>query len=87
VAYLHLDERRAGLATGRVDQALIGRRKADYARYAKLTPLQVIMSDGEVPVGEYAGGNAPAGVLVGLPVSSGALEGRAHYRQRRGGAL
>jgi pyruvate,water dikinase len=37
----------------------------------------VFRSDGEVVVGTYAVAGVPAGALVGLPVSSGTVEGRA----------
>ncbi|WP_026736203.1 hypothetical protein [Fischerella sp. PCC 9605] len=45
--------------------------------YEKLTPPRVITSDGEIIAGEYKRENLPAGSIVGLPVSSGVIEGRA----------
>jgi pyruvate,water dikinase len=37
----------------------------------------VLTSDGEVISGEYGRDDAPAGALIGLPVSAGTVEGRA----------
>ena len=34
-------------------------------------------SDGEIISGEYDAGNVPQGALIGVPVSSGVIEGRA----------
>lgn len=77
VFYLHLNEFREAVRTGRVDQEVIEQRKQEYAHYAKLTPPRIMLSDGEVLTGEYAAKNAPAGSLVGVPVSAGVVEGRA----------
>ena len=38
----------------------------------------MLTSDGEVVPGAYRRGTVPAGALVGLPVSAGTVEGRAH---------
>jgi rifampicin phosphotransferase len=57
--------------------SLIGKRKDEYKFYEKLTPPRVITSDGEIVAGKYKRENLPAGVLVGLPVSAGVIEGRA----------
>ncbi len=43
--------------------------------YEKLTPPRVITSDGEIIAGEYKRENLPAEAIVGLPVSSGIIEG------------
>ena len=40
-------------------------------------PPRVITSDGEIVAGEYKRENLPADAIVGLPVSSGVIEGRA----------
>lgn len=37
----------------------------------------MITSDGEIIAGEYKRGNLPVEAIVGLPVSSGVIEGRA----------
>lgn len=42
-----------------------------------MTPPRVMTSEGEVLSGEYNTDNIPKGALVGVPVSSGLIEGRA----------
>ncbi|MBS4198146.1 phosphoenolpyruvate synthase [Bacillus sp. FJAT-49732] len=68
-----LVEQQAELAT----RQIISKRKDEYKLYEKLTPPRVITSDGEIIVGEYKRENLPAEAIVGLPVSSGVIEGRA----------
>ncbi|KEQ22433.1 phosphoenolpyruvate synthase [Paenibacillus tyrfis] len=63
--------------TNKLDYPIISKRKDEYKLYEKLTPPRVITSDGEIIVGEYKRENLPAGAIVGLPVSSGVIEGRA----------
>jgi len=58
--------------------ALIARRRADLERYQRLTPPLIITSDGETPVVHYRVQDAPAGALLGNPVSAGVVEGVAH---------
>ena len=77
VFYLYFDEFREAVGTGKADQALIENRKKEYARYERLTPPRILLSDGEVPSGEYDGGSTPQGALIGVPVSQGIVEGRA----------
>jgi pyruvate,water dikinase len=60
-----------------VDDELIRRRKDDFASYQGLTPPRVLTSDGEVVTGAYRRDDVPAGVLVGLAVSAGTVEGTA----------
>jgi pyruvate,water dikinase len=79
---LSLDEFREAIRTGSVDLTLISTRKQEYIRYAKLTPPRIILSDGEVPGGEYQRGSALSGALVGVPVSQGTIEGRARVVSR-----
>ncbi len=50
-------------------------RRADLARFQKLTPPLIITSDGETPVVKYQVADAPPGALVGNPVSAGIVEG------------
>jgi pyruvate,water dikinase len=59
-----------------VDVTLIQQRKDAFRSYHALTPPRVLTSDGEVIAGAYRR-DVPAGALIGLPVSSGAIEGRA----------
>jgi len=68
-----LVEQQAELAT----RQIISKRKDEYKLYEKLTPPRVITSDGEIITGEYKRENLPAEAIVGLPVSSGVIEGRA----------
>ncbi|WP_438350783.1 phosphoenolpyruvate synthase [Paenibacillus sp. FA6] len=68
-----LVEQQAELAT----RQIISKRKDEYKLYERLTPPRVITSDGEIITGEYKRENLPAGSIVGLPVSSGVIEGRA----------
>lgn len=80
--YLYFDEFREAVRTGKTDRTLIEKRKKENACYEKLTPPRIIMSDGEVPFGEYDGGNTPDGALIGVPVSQGIVEGRARVVSR-----
>lgn len=56
---------------------IVSKRKDEYKLYEKLTPPRVITSDGEIIAGAYKRENLPAEAIVGLPVSSGVIEGRA----------
>lgn len=77
IYYLTLEELHEVLRTNKLDYQIISKRKDEYKLYEKLTPPRVIKSDGEIIVGEYKRENLPAEAIVGLPVSSGAIEGRA----------
>jgi pyruvate,water dikinase len=77
IYYLTFEELHDVVRTGQVDDQLIRRRKDAFASYQTLTPPRVLTSDGEVVDGSYRRADVPAGALVGLPVSAGAVEGRA----------
>jgi pyruvate,water dikinase len=77
IYYLTFEELREVVRLNKVDYRIIRKRKDEYKHYEKLTPPRVITSDGEIISGAYKRENLPAGVLVGLPVSSGVIEGRA----------
>jgi len=77
IFYLRFGELHDVARTNHVDDQLICRRKDDFRSYQALTPSRVLTSDGEVITGEYRRDDVPAGVLVGLPVSAGVIEGRA----------
>jgi len=77
IFYLGFEELRKVVHTNQLDYSLITRRKADYDFFAKITPPRVMTSDGEVITGEYDTGELPQGALIGTPVSSGVIEGRA----------
>jgi len=77
VYYLTFEEFREVVRTNKVDQQLISKRKEEHKLNEKLTPPRVITSDGEIIQGKYKREDIPAGAIIGLPVSSGVLEGRA----------
>lgn len=77
IYYLSFEELREVIRTNKLDYQLINKRKEEYALFEKLTPPRVITSDGEIITGAYKRENIPAGAIVGLPVSSGVIEGRA----------
>jgi pyruvate,water dikinase len=77
IFYLRFTELHDVVRTGQVDDALISRRKDAFRSYSALTPPRVLTSEGEAVTGAYRREDVPAGALVGLPVSSGVVEGRA----------
>jgi phosphoenolpyruvate synthase/pyruvate phosphate dikinase len=77
IYYLTFEELHEVVRSNELNYEIIGKRKAEYRSYEKLTPPRVITSDGEIVGGEYKRENLPAGAIVGLPVSSGVIEGRA----------
>lgn len=74
---LTFEELHEVVRTNKLDYQIIRKRKDDYKLYEKLTPPRVITSDGEIIAGEYKRENLPAEAIVGLPVSTGVIEGRA----------
>jgi rifampicin phosphotransferase len=77
IFYLTFQELHDVVRTNQVDDQLIRQRKDAFTSYQALTPPRVLTSDGEVIAGAYRRDDLPAGVLVGLPVSAGTIEGRA----------
>ncbi|WP_448265475.1 phosphoenolpyruvate synthase [Nostoc sp. DSM 114159] len=77
IYYLTFEELREVVLTNKLDYQLISKRKDEYKLYEKLTPPRVITSDGEIIAGRYKRENLPAEAIIGLPVSSGVIEGRA----------
>jgi pyruvate,water dikinase len=77
VYYLYFDEFKEVVRTQELDYEIIVKRKIDYKSYKKLTPQRVITSDGDVIESEYNKADYPEGALIGVPVSSGIIEGRA----------
>ncbi len=77
IYYLTFEELHEVVRTNKLDYQIISKRKDEYKHYEKLTPPRVITSDGEIIAGEYKRENLPAEAIVGLPVSSGVIEGRA----------
>ncbi len=77
IFYLAFEELHDVVRTNHADDQLIRQRKDTFRSYQALTPPRVFTSDGEVIAGTYRLVDAPAGALVGLPVSAGTVEGRA----------
>ncbi|EPR13414.1 phosphoenolpyruvate synthase [Ruminiclostridium papyrosolvens] len=77
IYYLTFQELHEAVRSNIVDYRIINQRKEEYKLFEKLTPPRVITSDGEIVVGKYKRENLPTGAIVGLPVSSGVVEGRA----------
>lgn len=77
IYYLTFQELREVVRTSKLDDEIVIQRKAEHELNRRLTPPRVITSDGEIVAGRYKRANLPAGALVGLPVSSGVVEGRA----------
>ncbi|MDT3497534.1 phosphoenolpyruvate synthase [Bacillus toyonensis] len=77
IYYLTFEELHEVVRTNKLDYKVIHKRKNEYKLYEKLTPPRVITSDGEIIIGKYKRENLPTEAIVGLPVSSGVIEGRA----------
>ncbi|MDT5033738.1 MAG: rifampicin phosphotransferase [Actinoplanes sp.] len=77
IFYLTFQELHDVVRTNRVDDQLIRQRKDAFRSYQALTPPRVLTSEGEAVAGAYRRDDAPAGALIGLPVSAGTVEGRA----------
>ena len=77
IYYLTFEELLEVVRTNELDYQIVSLRKDEYKLFEKLTPPRVITSDGEIIAGKYKRENLPAEAMVGLPVSSGVIEGRA----------
>jgi pyruvate,water dikinase len=77
IYYLSFEELQDVVRTKQVDEQLVHKRRDAYCSYQALTPPRVLTSDGEVIAGTYRRDELPADALIGLPVSSGVVEGRA----------
>ncbi|MGR3778961.1 phosphoenolpyruvate synthase [Bacillus paramycoides] len=77
IYYLTFEELHEVVRTNKLAYEVINNRKNEYKLYEKLTPPRVITSDGEIIIGKYKRENLPVEAIVGLPVSSGVIEGRA----------
>jgi pyruvate,water dikinase len=77
IYYLTFQELHEVVRTKRLDYEIIGRRKDRHRWFQKLTPPRVITSDGEIITAKYKRGTLPSNAMLGLPVSSGVVEGRA----------
>jgi rifampicin phosphotransferase len=86
IYYLTFEELHQIVRTGELDYQLIDERKQEHERHEKLTAPRVITSDGEIIAGKYKRESLPADAIVGLPVSSGVIEGRARVVVNMGDA-
>ncbi|WP_127529546.1 phosphoenolpyruvate synthase [Paenibacillus kobensis] len=77
IFYLSFDEFHEVVRTANLDYQMINERREAYRHYEKLSPPRVMTSDGEIITGAYRRDHLPADAIVGLPVSSGTVEGRA----------
>ena len=77
IYYLTFQELHDVVRTHQVDYQLVRRRKDAFRSHQALTPPRVLTSDGEAVGGSYRRDGVPPGALVGLPVSTGLVEGRA----------
>ncbi|MGW3409632.1 rifamycin-inactivating phosphotransferase [Streptomyces sp. NPDC000888] len=77
IFYLTFQELHDVVRSNQVDDQLIQRRKDAFRSFHALTPPRVLTSEGEAVTGAYRRDDAPADALVGLPVSTGTVEGRA----------
>jgi phosphoenolpyruvate synthase/pyruvate phosphate dikinase len=77
ISYLTFHELHDAVRDQYVDRAVIDQRKREHKLHETLTPPRVITSDGETIAGAYHRDDVPPGALVGLPVSTGVVEGRA----------
>ncbi len=77
IYYLTFEELHEVVRSNKVNYELINKRKEEFKSYEKLTPPRVLTSDGEIVVGKYKRENLPNDAVVGLPVSTGVVEGRA----------
>ena len=77
IYYLTFNELREVVRTHSLNYDVISNRKEEFKLFEKLTPPRVITSDGECISGKYKREDLPAGAIIGLPVSSGVIEGRA----------
>ena len=83
LSFFYFIELRKVISTNRLDYSIITQRKGDYEVFEKLTPPRVMTSDGEIITAEYDTGEIPRGALIGVPVSSGTIEGRARIVLKR----
>ena len=77
IFFLTFQELSDVVRTLKADDQLIRRRRDAFRSYEALTPPRILTSDGEGIDGAYRRDDAPAGALLGLPVSAGTVEGRA----------
>ena len=77
IYYLTFQELHQAVRTNKLDYQTISKRKDEHKLFEKLSPPRVITSDGEIIAGKYKREDLPTAAIIGLPVSSGMIEGRA----------
>ena len=77
IFFLSLEELGDVSRTGRLDEKLIALRREEFVSQHALRPPRVLTSEGEALEGAYQRADVPAGVLAGVAVSAGVVEGRA----------
>ncbi len=77
IYYLAYEELVDVVRGNKVDYEVINERKAEYKLFETLVPPRLFTSDGEIVAGRYKRENLPSHAIIGLPVSSGTVEGRA----------
>ncbi len=77
IYYLSFNELQEATCKNQLDYEIILKRKAEYETYERLTPPRLITSEGEIISGEYEKSGIPKGAFVGIPASSGVIEGHA----------
>ncbi|MFE3323303.1 rifamycin-inactivating phosphotransferase [Streptomyces sp. NPDC059176] len=77
IFYVTFQELHHVVRSHQVDVRLIQQRKDAFRWYHTLNPPRVLTSDGEALSGAHRRDDVPAGALIGLPVSTGTVEGRA----------
>lgn len=75
VFYVNFKELYKAIENNESLKALVEQRKEEYEHYKKLNAPRVITSEGEEIKAGYRRKNMPEGALVGIPVSSGIIEG------------
>lgn len=83
IYYLTLPELREAVKSGEANLEKVAHRREAYRTFEKLTPPRVMTSEGEILHGSYGERVVPSGALVGMPVSSGVVEGTARVVLRQ----
>jgi pyruvate,water dikinase len=77
IFYVSLEELGDAVRTGRLNEKLVALRREEFVSQQALRPPRVLTSEGEALEGAYRRAGIPAGVLAGVAVSAGVVEGRA----------
>jgi pyruvate,water dikinase len=75
IFYVSFEELYKAIENSESLKTLVEARKEEYEYYKKLSAPRVMTSEGEEIKAGYKRGNMPEGALLGIPVSSGVIEG------------